>query len=281
MMIQGNIDDYPEAIEPGSVACAMTSPPYWGKRTYGDSPDELGQEDLLAYVQRFTLQARNVRRALRPDGVYWVNIGDTSAGSGGAGGDHALGSSKERIAGYRQGRPVSVFPIAPSTDGGLEFDDEPWRVGLRKLGDGQRCLVPALIAWHMQGDGWILRSWIVWDKGRDKPEDLGHVRRPRERHEVILMFTRSMDYRFWPDRMKETGDVWRFAPSSTRKGADGHSAVFPNELAERCILPSTEPGDLVFDPYAGSGTVPTVAVMLGRRGIGVDLYHEPNKVTRL
>ncbi|HRE00419.1 MAG TPA: site-specific DNA-methyltransferase, partial [Ilumatobacteraceae bacterium] len=57
-------------------------------------------------------------------------------------------------------------------------------------------------------------------------------------------------------------------------GGDGdpHLAPFPDELARRCILPTTLPGDVVFDPFSGSGTIVRVAESLGRIGIGTDIY---------
>lgn len=67
----------------------------------------------------------------------------------------------------------------------------------------------------------------------------------------------------------ELTSVWHFP-----HGGDGdpHLAPFPDELARRCILPTTLPGDVVFDPFGGSGTVPRVAAKLGRHGIATDIY---------
>ena len=77
--------------------------------------------------------------------------------------------------------------------------------------------------------------------------------------------------KWYPSALTETGSVWHFPPGGS---GDPHLAPFPDELARRCILPTTLPGDVVFDPFAGSGTVPRVAHQLGRRGIGLELYHE-------
>lgn len=63
--------------------------------------------------------------------------------------------------------------------------------------------------------------------------------------------------------------MWHFPPGGN---GDPHLAPFPDELARRCILPTTLPGDLVLDPFSGSGTVPRVAEQLGRRAIGIELY---------
>lgn len=120
--------------------------------------------------------------------------------------------------------------------------------------------------------GWRLRLPIVWNKGRQSPEDLAHVRRPRWQHEMIFMLAPGPERtRFFPQRLTETGSVWTFPPGGS---GPAHLAPFPNELARRCIIPSTSPGDLVLDPFAGSGTTVRVAELIGRRAIGLDLYAE-------
>jgi hypothetical protein len=94
---------------------------------------------------------------------------------------------------------------------------------------------------------------------------------------MIYLFTpaerprtaRAPKPRFFPSGLEETGSVWHFRPGGN---GDSHLAPFPDELARRCILPTTLPGDVVLDPFSGSGTVPRVAAELGRRGIGIELY---------
>ena|SRR5688500_7556674 len=63
-------------------------------------------------------------------------------------------------------------------------------------------------------------------------------------------------------------DVWTI-PTSKYKGA--HFATFPNELIEPCILAGSRLGDVVLDPFMGSGTTARVAKSLGRRWIGCEL----------
>lgn len=65
--------------------------------------------------------------------------------------------------------------------------------------------------------------------------------------------------------------VWSIA---TEPYPEAHFATFPTELARRCILAGSRPGDTVLDPFSGSGTVALVADMLGRHSVGLELNPE-------
>lgn len=72
-------------------------------------------------------------------------------------------------------------------------------------------------------------------------------------------------------------DVWR---ESTARFEDSHFAVWPPELVQPCILAGSKPGQVVLDPFSGSGTTMTVAHEVGRHGIGIDLNPEYNQIAR-
>jgi len=246
-------------IATGTVQAVITSPPYWGRRSYGDDTRELGTEDLHTYIATLAGVFDEVARVLRPDGVAWLNIGDTAAGSGGAGGDYNDGGGKASKRKYRQGRPTIAT-------GDVDLLGDPVTVEMARQ---SWCDVPGQVGLELRRRGWLVRSTIVWDKGRRRPEPLGHVRRPGEASERILMLTRSMGYRFHHERLVEPGDVWHFPPGSS---GPAHEAPFPDELVRRCLTPSTDPGDLVLDPFCGSSTTIRVSRACGRRAVGLDLY---------
>lgn len=179
-----------------------------------------------------------------------------NSGSGGAGGDYNKSGAKSHIPKYKQG--------------------DSW---LRRHQWGN---IPAILTTSMQMEPapgtqdakktpmWLLRSEIIWDKSPKVERCAGdHVRRPKVSHEKIYMFAKSDDYKFYFDRLVEPGSVWHFDPNRT--GDKGY-APFPDELAYRCIMPSTDIGDVVLDPFSGSGTTVYVAESNCRTGIGLELY---------
>lgn len=244
MTLRGHAQQLP--IRDHSVQCVVTSPPYLGQRIYGDHELELGQENSVArFVNEMQWVFMELARVLAPGGVVWLNVGDKANGSGGAGGDYNPGGSKDGRARF-----------------GKFYDP--------KFQKGQFLDVPGKVLAGVQQLDWRLRSEIIWNKGQESREDLKHVKRPRVSHEKIFMLTRPGAYQFFPERLKETGSIWSFPPAQTER--KGHDAPFPDELPSRCILASTVPGDLVLDPFTGSGTSVRVARTLGRKGVGLDLY---------
>jgi site-specific DNA-methyltransferase (cytosine-N4-specific) len=231
-------------LRPNSVQCVVTSPPYFGLRRYGENDvQELGVGNLVRYLCDIRTIFRDISRTLDSLGVVWLNLGDSYAGSGGSGGDYRKGAMHGDKIAYRQGKT------------GIE--------------QGSRCLVPQRIALDLLEDGWIIRQEIIWDKGVVKPEDIKHVKRPLLQHETIWMLSRGK-HRFYPENIDfEKGNVWHISPNKKKKGSP---AAMPDEIVKRCLKMTTMPGDIVFDPFAGSGTTLKVADEMGRIGIGTELY---------
>jgi DNA modification methylase len=226
----------------------VTSPPYLGQRVYGTSDHEVGREERVDhYLETMGWFADESRRVLRADGILWLNLGDKASGSGGAGGDYNKGGAKE-------GKPRFG-----------RFHDPDYEVG-------QWLDIPGKVASVFQERGWRLRADIIWDKGVRERQDINHVNRPLVQHERIFMLQPGKGRaKFFPDRLPDGGGtIWRM-PTAARE-RKGHLAPFPNELPRRCIAASTDPGDLVVDPFAGSGTTVRVARLMRRPSVGFDIY---------
>lgn len=138
---------------------------------------QMGLEETVdAYVDRMVGLFREVRRALRSDGVFWLNIGDSFNGSGGAGGDYNEG-------GLRAGQPTypgrRIDGLKPKDLIGV-----PWR-----------------LAFALQADGWYLRCDVIWSKGNTMPESVED--RPTRSHEYIFLFSKSLHYWYDAEAIRE------------------------------------------------------------------------------
>ena len=262
-------------MEPDSVDCVVTSPPYWGLRDYGD-PKAWGLEPTLdEYLERMGRLGESLMRALKPSGTFWLNMGDAYSGSGRGDGGDARKQTTNAGSQFSSGLQGNVpHGLKPKDLIGL-----PWRV-----------------AFLLQAQGWYLRSEIIWHKPNPMPESVRD--RPTKAHEQIFLLAKSPKYFYDADAIAEpsiyavddrgsrtdnrrdqplcnsmsgmTGDtrnartVWTIA---TQAYPEAHFATFPEEIPKRCILAGSPIGGLVYDPFGGSGTTMAVAVRLGRNAI--------------
>jgi DNA modification methylase len=176
-----------------SFQACVTSPPYFGLRDYG-AEGQIGLEDSPdAFVERLVEVFRGVRRVLRDDGTVWLNMGDSYAGDGGAGGVMAstgLGSVAR-----------SALPRPEAADGRFAR----WR---RDYGDAKPkdlLMIPAMLALALRRDGWWLRSDIIWAKPNPMPESV--TDRPTSAHEHLFLLSKSERYFFDAEAIKEEASV--------------------------------------------------------------------------
>lgn len=241
-----------------SINCCITSPPYWGLRDYGNE-NQIGAEmDLNDFLDKLVEVFREVRRVLKSDGTFWLNIGDSFT----SGGRKWRQSDKKNAARGMDYRPPTPEGLKPKDLIGV-----PWR-----------------LAFKLQEDGWYLRTDIIWHKPNGQPESVKD--RPTRTHEFVFMFTKSERYFFDVDSIKEpTSDgkgrrrrsVWSI---NTRPFKGAHFAVFPPELVSVCMKAGSKEGDTVLDPFLGSGTVGLVANELGRNWTGIELSEEYAAIAR-
>ena len=196
-----------------SVHMCVTSPPYYALRDYDGEEQQIGLEPTVnEYVWSLVAVFDEVRRVLRKDGTLWLNLGDT----------------------YKDKQLLGV----------------PWRVAFA-LGD----------------NGWKRRAEIVWWKPDAMPESISD--RPGRDHEHVFMFSKSDRYFYdidaeriphkvdgrkkttvkqgensvqhrdgerWPNGGRNMRTVWEI---TTENFPGAHFAVFPRELARRCISVAT------------------------------------------
>jgi site-specific DNA-methyltransferase (adenine-specific) len=132
----------------------------------------------------------------------------------------------------------------------------------------------------------IFNSWITWHY----TQGLGKTKGFSPRHDDILMFSKTGDCKFILDNIRipqkyyrsvnnmrgaNPGDVWQFSHIHyCNKNRQEHPTQKPEGLIERMVLASSEEGDMVIDPFAGSGTTLRVCQQLNRNCIGIELNPE-------
>ena len=238
----------------GSVQCCVTSPPYWGLRDYNHAEQIGAEASPEDYVRNLVQVFRQVRRALADDGTLWLNVGDGYARNGGTGrsGPNARVGNTKKLIQRRNCRVPDCWGLKDRDLMGL-----PWRV-----------------AFALQADGWLLRSKITWIKKAPMPESVKN--RPSNATEEVFLFSKATRYYYNNRAVREESganlrNYWLLGPD-----ADGspHPATFPRELARRCILLGSRPGDLILDPFSGSGTTGVAALELNRRAVLIELVDD-------
>ena len=234
-----------------AIQCCVTSPPYWGLRDYEHSAQIGSEPSPVDYVQNLIKIFREVKRVLRNDGTLWLNIGDGYARNGGVGkhGPNAIVGNTKKLIQKRNCKVPDCWGLKDRDLLGM-----PWRV-----------------AFALQEDGWILRSKITWVKKNPMPESVKN--RPTSATEEIFMFAKSTTYYYNSESIREESgaNLRNYWILNQDAGKYGHPAAFPRELARRCILLGSNEGQIVLDPFGGSGTTGIVANELHRKAIIIEL----------
>lgn len=267
-LIQANALDLP--LPNNSVDLIVTSPPYWGLRTYQDGDEavkkQIGTEaHPKEFIEALIGATSEMKRVIKPTGNIFINLGDKYAGSG--------GHNNATIGG--QGRGPSSYPKTGAPAKSLI--GIPWRFAIRCIDDL----------------GLLLRAEIIWEKANSMPDSAAD--RVRRTHEHWFHFTKSPQYYSstasikvsaeLSSQAKVPGSVWKMSMEPLKVpvelGVD-HYAAFPSEWPRRIILGwSPEgPSTVVLDPFGGTGTTAAVAHFLGRHGVSVDLSSDYQRIAK-
>jgi len=271
-------------VRPGDCPCGATR-----------VDQQLGLEPTLdAYVARLVAVFAAVRRVLRPDGTLWLNLGDSYAGNG----QHTGRKDDGRIS-TQQGWAAYDIPVVTRKRVGDGYKPKdllgvPWRV-----------------AFALQADGWYLRAAITWVKTAPMPESVTDrptsatemifllAKRPTYYYDADAvaepaaessaqraslgqrpisarqqamqdagMHGASDSQRVYDRATRNLRNAWVLGPEPC---AAAHFAVYPTEIPRRAVLAGSRVGDLVLDPFVGSGTTVVVALRHQRRAIGIEL----------
>lgn len=250
----------------------ITSPPYFGLRDYGHSGqiglEETPEQYIAAMVEIF----RRVRDVLADDGTLWLNIGDSYAAQ--RGGTH---QPAETLAGGKGGKMPDGSVVNRDRHAGYNPSRNAGAIGLKHK---DLIGIPWMLAFALRADGWYLRQDIIWHKPNPMPESVRD--RCTKAHEYIFLLSKSDRYFFDSAAMQEEAvgesggkrnrrSVWS-VHLRPYKGA--HFATFPPALIEPCVLAGSRIGDVVLDPFMGSGTTAGVALRHSRQYLGCELNPE-------
>ena len=265
----------------------VTSPPYYGLRNYGDEEKQIGMEQTPEeYIEQLVDVFRSVRDVLTDDGTLWLNIGDTYYNYRSDG-----NYPKQTVSRTKQDLP-DFSPVRGNKLHNLKSKD---LIG-----------IPWMLAFALRADGWWLRQDIIWNKPNPMPESVKD--RCTKSHEYIFLLSKSKQYFYdneaikepvkqdWGTRDRTNGKYHNpgtgLAPHSglsksydrknkrsvwtvTNKPYKGaHFACFPPDLIEPCILAGSREGDIVLDPFMGSGTTAMVAKKHNRNYLGCELHED-------
>ena len=254
VIVRGRATDALGLLPTGSVQTVVTSPPYWSLRDY-DVAEQIGRDDGLdEYVKSIVVAFDQLRRVLTDDGTVWLNVGDS----------YTSGNRRYRAPDRKnRARAMSVRPPTPDGLKPKDLIGVPWR-----------------LAFALQDVGWWLRSEVIWYKPNAHPESVRD--RPTKAHETVFLLSKNQDYHYdvsavtGPNgrRLRTMWDINTEPRPREAGGIDDHPAVMPMTLARRCIQITSRPGDVVLDPYAGSGTTLLAAKELGRNWVGIELKPE-------
>ena len=275
-VLHGDAYDLLPSLDSASVDLLITSPPYWGHRTYEqghnwdilrdwlstganktDIPDYswyrdhgglLGLEPLPDwYIAHLVEMIEIFRPALKPSGSIWINLGDTyfarwssirQSGRQGLG-DKSRERRRTPMGGYRQ--------------------------------EKQLLLIPARFAIVMQENRWILRNDMIWYKPNIPPRpEKDRLRLSHEHFFHFVVRPTNGRAKYYYDLSKTESGSNDVVVQYVRPGENGHTATFPEPLIRPRILSSCPPGGTVLDPFCGTGRALAVSIASGRRAIGFD-----------
>ncbi|HYR90802.1 MAG TPA: site-specific DNA-methyltransferase [Terriglobia bacterium] len=278
-VLQGDAFELIRNLPSDSVDLLITSPPYWGLRTYdldhnwqidsewrSISDKEsipsyqwyrqhgglLGLEPYpdwyIAHLVEFFELARPV---LKETGSLWINVGDT----------YFARWSSIRNAG-RQGLGANVRQRRRVPMGAYRQEK-------------QLLLIPARFAIGMQERKWILRNDLIWYKPNIPPRP--EKDRLKLAHEHLFHFVLKPKIgraKYYYDKQAVEAHGNDVVTCLVRAGQESHTATFPEGLIAPRILSSCPPVGTVLDPFCGTGRSLAIAKKFGRNSVGFELSPE-------
>lgn len=251
------------------VQTCVTSPPYYGLRDYGHEK-QIGLESTPEqFIAELVSVFRLVREILADDGTLWINIGDSYARKKGN------GTKKKDLIGIPW-----MLAFALRADGWYLRQDLIWnKPNAMPESVRDRCTNSHEYIFMLSKSAkYYFDSKAVMEKavGGQSGAALGFKRKASKQAQAVPGQAYGV-HRTGREDVSGSGEyrnrrsVWS-VPVRAYKGA--HSATFPPALIEPCIRAGSRVGEVVLDPFMGSGTTAEVAIELARQFVGCELNRE-------
>ena len=257
-ILQGDSAEVLKTLPDNSIDLIVTSPPYADQRksTYGGiSP--------YKYVEWFLPISEQLLRVLKPSGTFVLNI-------------------KEKVVEGERSTYVMELILAMRKQGWLWTEEFIWHKKNSYPGKWPNRFRDAwerLLQFNKSKKFAMYQEEVMvpmgdWAKSRLK--NLSDTDKRRDNSKVGSGFGKNISN--WIDREKAyPTNVLHLATECNNKK---HSAAFPEELPEWFIKLFTKEGDMVLDPFAGSGTTLFVAERMGRSAIGIEIMEDYYKMIK-
>lgn len=216
-ILEGDVLETLKQIEAGSVQTCVTSPPYYGLRSYLKKDDplkalEIGSEATPEeYVNKLVQVFREVWRVLADDGTLWLNLGDSYWGGKGQSSQAWSTEHQERDTLQKAQHQISGKGETRPTDGKHPVIKSKDLIG-----------IPWMVAFALRAEGWYLRQDIIWHKPNPMPESV--TDRCTKAHEYIFLLSKSRQYYYDHEAIKEPAtdtSISRWAQDvENQKGSD-------------------------------------------------------------
>ena len=250
-------------IPDNSIHYTMFSPPFASLYTYSNSDRDMGNSKAdYEFYQHFTYLVKELYRVTMPGRLlsfHCMNI--------------PLMKERDGVIGLKdfRGQLIKLFQY-----NGFIYHSEVtiWKNPVTEM---QRTKALGLLHKQIKKDSSMSRQGI--------PDYIVTMRKPGDNPERITHTMESFPVNVWQNYASPVWMDIRQSDTLQKKSArtdkdERHICPLQLEVIQRCVELWTNPGDIVLDPFAGIGSVPYVAVTMGRRGIGVELkesYYEQAK----
>jgi site-specific DNA-methyltransferase (adenine-specific) len=277
-------------MEPESLDCVITSPPYWQLRDYGYDGQWGLEPTYQEYLEHLWQMMTEVYRVLKPMGTVWVNLGDT----------YSRGLRSKDGTNHTVSKRSKEHHVEPNKKPNYQGSD--------------KCLLllPHRFAIGCIDRGWIVRNDIIWAKRNGMPESV--TDRFSKKHEYFFFMVKQEKYYFnldavrdkhiWGDKDKRAdgkrheskglcqskqyatnavvyhengknpGSVSDFWDIPTRPSSEKHYAMYNDALLLKPILAGCPEGGIIYDPFAGAGSTLEAGLRARRHVMGSEMSKE-------